>query len=118
LCETFVIGYGLFRRQARPLEPERASVPDDLARAAFEAAERIENAGDIGQPAPVLTAREIECLALLVRGHSDQAIGKALGLSLPTIDRRFALIRVGAPNSNRSSSATSSMTMRRFGSRP
>jgi LuxR family quorum sensing-dependent transcriptional regulator len=83
------LGLVCFGGKRDPLSQKEQVFLTIVARAAFEAAERIENAGDIGRPAPVLTAREIECLALLVRGHSDQAIGKVLGLSLPTI--RFHL---------------------------
>lgn len=71
-----------------------------VARAAFEAAERILHAGDIGRPAPFLTVREVECLALLVRGRSDQEIADQLGLSRATV--RFhignAREKSGAPS--------------------
>jgi DNA-binding CsgD family transcriptional regulator len=56
-----------------------------LAREAFDAAECIDRRGDIGKPAPILSAREVECLTLLVRGHSDRRIGELLGLSEPTV---------------------------------
>lgn len=55
----------------------------------FAAADRIVHGGEIGQAAPILTAREIECLALMVRGHSDADIGTLLGLSIRTV--RFHL---------------------------
>ena len=62
-----------------------------LARAAFDAAERIERAdGGGGRLAPVLTQREIECLALLVRGYSEKQIAEILGLSLPTVRYHFS----------------------------
>ena len=60
-----------------------------VARATFEAADRIENKGEVGQAAPILTAREIECLVLLVRGHNYTEVGKLLGLSVRTV--RFHL---------------------------
>lgn len=60
-----------------------------VARAAFEAAERIEQGGMTGRAAPILSAREIECLVLLVRGHSDRQIAQLLGISEPTV--RFHL---------------------------
>jgi DNA-binding CsgD family transcriptional regulator len=60
-----------------------------IARTAFEAADRIENQGETGQAAPILTAREIECLMLMVRGHADGQIGTLLGLSVRTV--RFHL---------------------------
>lgn len=56
-----------------------------VGRAAFEAAERIEQAGVQHRVAPSLTVREIECLALLVRGHSDRQIGTIMGVSEPTV---------------------------------
>jgi len=56
-----------------------------IGRAAFEAAERIERGGDLGQAAPIMTDREIECLGLLVQGHSDRQIGKILGISETTV---------------------------------
>jgi LuxR family quorum-sensing system transcriptional regulator CciR len=63
-----------------------------IAHAAFEAAERIGNAHWRGRPTPILSAREIECLALMARGHSDMAIGKLIGISGATV--RFHLSNV------------------------
>jgi len=60
-----------------------------IGRAAFEAGDRIMNDGNRGKAAPVLTAREIECLVPLVRGHSDRQISTLLGVSEPTV--RFHL---------------------------
>jgi DNA-binding CsgD family transcriptional regulator len=71
------------------LSPGEQSFLIMIARAAFEAGERIEHAGKIGRPAPILSAREIECIVLLVRGHSDRQIGKLLNLSAATV--RFHL---------------------------
>lgn len=62
----------------------------NVGRAAFEAADRIENAGKAGSASPILSMREIECLVLLVRGHSDEQISKMLGLTTRTV--RFHLI--------------------------
>ena len=65
-----------------------------IARSVFEACERIEEAdGGGGRMAPVLTPREIECLALLVRGHSEKQIAETLGLSLPTVRYHFSTAR-------------------------
>jgi LuxR family quorum-sensing system transcriptional regulator CciR len=60
-----------------------------IGRAAFEAAERIEQGGPAGRAAPVMTEREIACLALLVQGHSDREIARILGVAEPTV--RFHL---------------------------
>lgn len=60
-----------------------------IGRAAFEAGDRILRDGDPGAAAPILTAREMECLAALVQGHSDREISALLGISEPTI--RFHL---------------------------
>ena len=60
-----------------------------IGRAAFEAAERIERGGAAGRAAPVMTEREIGCLALLVQGHSDREIARILGVTEPTV--RFHL---------------------------
>lgn len=59
-----------------------------IGRAAFEAADRIEG-GAKGRVAPVMTEREIGCLALLVQGHSDREIARMLGVTEPTV--RFHL---------------------------
>ena len=56
-----------------------------IARGAFNAADSLENLGPTGRPSPILTKREIECLSLLVRGHSDREIGMLLGLSVRTV---------------------------------
>lgn len=60
-----------------------------IGRAAFENAERIERCGEVQKVPPLLSAREIELLVLLVRGHADQQISVMLGISLPTV--RFHL---------------------------
>jgi len=70
---------------ARPVIPPEAQVfLTIIGRAAFEAAERIEHGG-FGKPAPVMTHREIECLGLLVQGHSDRQIAKLLGIAQTTV---------------------------------
>ena len=61
-----------------------------IARSVFEAADRIETGGAPGRPSPILSAREIDCLSLLVRGHSDAEMGKLLGLSVRTVRFHFA----------------------------
>jgi len=81
-----VVSFGGPRGQISPADQ---AVLAAIARAAFEAAERIETKGYAGRPAAILSAREIECLAILVRGHSDQQLAKLLGLSIPTV--RFHL---------------------------
>jgi DNA-binding CsgD family transcriptional regulator len=65
------------------------SIPEQIyltivARATFEAAERIGGAGQKGRPTPILSEREIECLTLMTRGHGDAAIGRLLGISAAT----------------------------------
>jgi DNA-binding CsgD family transcriptional regulator len=70
-------------------EPEQIFL-SFVGHAAFEAAERIERGGRRGKPAAIFSAREIECLTLLVRGHSDGQIAAMLGLSEATA--RFHLL--------------------------
>ncbi len=60
-----------------------------ISRMAFEAADRIEHGTDVPKIMPILTAREVECIELLVHGHSDHDIGKLLNMSGPTV--RFHL---------------------------
>jgi DNA-binding CsgD family transcriptional regulator len=67
-----------------PLDPAEQVMLAMVARTAFEAAERISATSAITRPAAILSAREIECLVLLVRGHTDQRIAKVLGLSEAT----------------------------------
>jgi DNA-binding CsgD family transcriptional regulator len=71
--------------QRDALAPSELTFLTMLAREAFEAAERIDRQGDIGKAAPILGAREVECLTLLVRGHSDRQIGKLLGIAEATV---------------------------------
>jgi DNA-binding CsgD family transcriptional regulator len=56
-----------------------------IARCAFEAADRIKSNGAKGEAAPILTAREIECLTFLVRGHDDKQIARLTRLSVRTV---------------------------------
>lgn len=72
-----------------PLDLEEQVFLTVVSRAAFQAAEAIAHDSYIGRPAPIFSGRELECLALLVRGHSYRHIGKMLGLSEPTV--RFHL---------------------------
>ncbi len=67
------------------ISPEAQAFLTIIGRAAFEAAERIEHGGSAGKPAPIMTDREIECLGLLVQGHSDRQIAKILGISETTV---------------------------------
>jgi len=98
LCEGMVVpmrssdnrlGLVSFGGGRGAIDPTEQAVLAIIARAAFEAAERIETKGNLGRPAAILSAREIECLAILVRGHSDQQLANLLGLSTPTV--RFHL---------------------------
>lgn len=82
-----LVAMGGARQSLRPAEQTFLTI---VGRAAFEAAERIEQGPEPGQAAPILTAREIECLALLVRGHSDREMGAIMGVSEPTV--RFHLL--------------------------
>jgi LuxR family quorum sensing-dependent transcriptional regulator len=72
-----------------PLVPAEQAFLTIVGRAAFAAADRIEHGGGRGRASPILSAREIECLVLLVHGHSDSEIGQLLGLSVRTV--RFHL---------------------------
>jgi len=81
-----LVAFGGPRERLSPVEQAYLTM---VARAAFEGAERIANKGDIGRAAPILSAREIDCIKLVVRGHSDRQIGKLLGLSDATV--RFHL---------------------------
>jgi DNA-binding CsgD family transcriptional regulator len=71
------------------IPPEEQAFLTIIGRAAFEAAERIEHGGGSGKAAPIMTDREVECLGLLVQGHSDRQIAKILGISETTV--RFHL---------------------------
>lgn len=71
------------------LTPARRVCLAMIARAAFEAADRIEHGDGAGRPAAILSEREVECIRLLVRGHSDRRIARLLGISEPTV--RFHL---------------------------
>ena len=77
-----LVSFGGSRERLHPIEQEFLAV---IARAAFDAAERIERRSDAARAAPILSAREIECLVLLTRGHSNRQIAKLLGLSEPTV---------------------------------
>jgi DNA-binding CsgD family transcriptional regulator len=72
-----------------------------IGRSAFEAADRIENSEKSGSASPILSMREIECLALLVRGHSDDEIAKMLGLSVRTVRFHFINAREKFPATSR-----------------
>jgi DNA-binding CsgD family transcriptional regulator len=83
------LGLVTFGGARDPLSVEEQVFLTMIARATFEEAERIDNRGEAGRPAAILSAREIECLALLVRGHSDRQIAEILGVTEPTV--RFHL---------------------------
>jgi DNA-binding CsgD family transcriptional regulator len=72
-----------------------------VGRAAFEAADRIENKGAAGQASPIFSMREIECLTLLVRGHSDTEIGKLLGMTIRTVRFHLSNAREKFPATSR-----------------
>jgi DNA-binding CsgD family transcriptional regulator len=75
------LGLISFGGQSAALSRPRQSFLVLVGRAAFEAAELIEQNAEIGRAAPILSAREIECIACMVRGHSDRQIGQLLGIS-------------------------------------
>lgn len=81
-----LVCFGGGRQSLSPLERVLLSL---VATSAFAAADRIVHGADAGNAAPILTAREIECLGLMVRGHPDADIGVLLGLSVRTV--RFHL---------------------------
>jgi len=81
-----LVAFGTARNTLSAAEQEYLTI---IGRATFEAAERIERAGAPGRVAPIMTEREINCMALLVQGHSDRQIGAMLGVSGPTV--RFHL---------------------------
>jgi len=83
------LGLVCFGGPRGPLAASEQTFLTVIARLAFEAAERIEHGNAAGRAAPVLSSREIECLTLLVRGHSDLQIGQLLGLAERTV--RFHL---------------------------
>jgi DNA-binding CsgD family transcriptional regulator len=76
-----LVSFGSLRPVITPAEQVFLTI---IGRAAFEAAERIERGGEIGRVAAIMTEREIECLGLLVHGHSDREIGRILGVSEAT----------------------------------
>jgi DNA-binding CsgD family transcriptional regulator len=76
-----LVSFGGARGALDPVEQVTLAM---VARTAFEAAERISGNSAITRPAAILTTREIECLVLLVRGHTDRQIAKLLGLSEAT----------------------------------
>jgi LuxR family transcriptional activator of bioluminescence operon len=83
------LGLVVFGGKRGPLDIAEQAYLAGIGRAAFEAAERLEHGADVGRPAAILSAREIDCVGLLVRGHSDRLIGQMLGLSVSTV--RFHL---------------------------
>jgi DNA-binding CsgD family transcriptional regulator len=83
------LGLVSFGGMRQTFSPHERVVMTLIAVSAFAAAERIVHGGEVGQAAPILTAREIECIALMVRGHPDSEIGKLLGLTVRTV--RFHL---------------------------
>lgn len=72
-----------------------------VGRAAFDAADRIQNKGATGRAAPILSMREIECLNCLVRGHSDAEIGRLLGMTVRTVRFHLANARGKFPATSR-----------------
>ncbi len=83
------LGLVSFGGDRGPFTRSERSLLTLIAVSAFMAADRIVHRGEVGQAAPILTAREIECIALMVRGHPDAQIGALLGLSVRTV--RFHL---------------------------
>lgn len=72
-----------------------------IGRSAFDAADRIESRNCSGTASPIFTMREIECLSLLVRGHSDEQISKLLGMSVRTVRFHFNNVREKFPAASR-----------------
>ncbi len=85
-----LVAFGGARGALRPSEQAFLAL---LAREAFESAERIDSDGDGGKAAPILGPREIECLTLLVRGHSDRQIGELLGINEATVRYHLGITR-------------------------
>lgn len=83
------LGLVCFGGRRASLSSEERVLLSLIATSAFAAADRIVHGRDIGKAAPILTAREIECIELMVRGHPDGDIGVLLGLSVRTV--RFHL---------------------------
>ncbi|MBS0378109.1 MAG: LuxR family transcriptional regulator [Proteobacteria bacterium] len=83
------LGLVSFGGDRGPFAHDERALMTLIAVSAFTAADRIVHRGEVGQAAPILTAREIECIALMVRGHPDAQIGVLLGLSVRTV--RFHL---------------------------
>jgi len=79
------LGLVSFGGEREPLSPAEQEFLITIGRAAFNAAERILHQGDVGRPAPIMSAREMECMLLITRGHSNRQIAKMLGLSEPTV---------------------------------
>ncbi len=84
------------------LSPSEQVFLTSIGRSAFDAADRIENRNKSGSASPILTIREIECLTLLVRGHSDEQISKLLGMSVRTVRFHFNNVREKFPATSRS----------------
>jgi DNA-binding CsgD family transcriptional regulator len=85
----------------RSLSPPEQAFLTSIGRSAFDAADRIENRNRSGSASPILTIREIECLTLLVRGHSDEQISKLLGMSVRTVRFHFNNAREKFPATSR-----------------
>lgn len=83
------LGLVSFGGVRKTFSPHERLLMTMIAGSAFAAADRIVHGGEVGQAAPILTAREIECVALMVRGHPDADIGTLLGLTVRTV--RFHL---------------------------
>ena len=88
------LGLVCFGGRRKALTREEEIFLTITVRSAFEAADRIEQTKEGGGwLAPAFSAREIECLSLLMRGYSEKQIAKILGLSLPTVRHHFVNAR-------------------------
>jgi DNA-binding CsgD family transcriptional regulator len=83
------LGAVAFAGRRGRLSPDEQVFLETVARNTFFAADRISNEGALGKIAPILSRREIEVLALLVRGHRDKEIGAMIGLTVRAV--RFHL---------------------------
>jgi len=105
------LGLIAFATARRTLSAAEQAYLTVVGRATFEAAERIERQGAPGRVSPIMTEREIDCLALLVQGHSDQQIAKMLGVSGPTVRFHLGNARAKCGAVSRTHLAALAMTM-------
>lgn len=78
-----------FGGQRQAIDAHELALLAIIARAAFEAGDRIASRSAVQHAELLLSEREIECAELLVQGQSDREIGKLLRMSESTV--RFHL---------------------------